>query len=350
MSLPRSATVVALVVGVLMVAVPLAFNLPSKTAGADNVTGAFRSTFAAGSIARAQADIKVVDSTAKQLQSKLIPGLAHTLKMSNPQFGAFVKSHFPDVAAGVALLPKSVPYFDGVVATLAAQRGNFEKADHIPTSYLPVKVVPWLLILPGLLVVVASGLGLAGRGAWPRLAPVVSLAVGVVVVLVLLTASISAKTTALQRFTVAFRPIFTDQGASTTVSYLDTTSKMARQFQDEAVPAVAKQLGLSPSQMAATLRRSYPAVASGVPQLTAQILPRFTALAAKIRPNIGNEKRTDAIPLAKWSARMTFWLFLIVALGLIVAGAAPLVAGRLSGAASKLDLRRAIGNVRPEGD
>jgi hypothetical protein len=336
---------VALAIGVLMVAVPLAFNLPSKTAGADNVTGAFRSTFAAKSIAQAQADIKIVDSTANELQTKLLPGLARTLNMSDPQFGAFVKSNFPDIAAGVALLPKSVPYFDGLVATLASQRGNFEKADHIPTRYLPVKVVPWLLIIPGLLVIVASGLALAGRGAWVRLAPVVSLAVGAVVVLVLLTASISSKTTALQRFTVAFRPIFTDQGASTTVSYLDTTTKMARQFEDEAVPAIAKQLGLSQSQMAATLGRSYPAVASGVPQLTGQILPRFTAIAARIKPNIGNEKKTDAIPLAKWSARMTFWLFLVVAVGLILAGGAPLVARRLARPAARSVGSRASAGV-----
>jgi hypothetical protein len=333
-SLSRTATIVSLIIGASMVVVPFAFNLPSKTGGADNVTGAFRSTFAEKSIAQAQTDIKVVDATAEELQTKLLPGLARTLKLSNTRFAAFVEHSFPDIAAGVALLPKSVPYFDGVVNTLAAQRENFQKSDHIPTSYLPVKTVPWLLIIPGLLVLLASGLALRNGGAWAGLAPLASLAVGLIVVIVLVTASISGKTTALQKFTVAFRPVFTDQGAKTTVSYLDTTTKMARQFQDEAVPAIAKQLGLSQAQMGAALQRDYPAVAAGVPKLTGEILPRFSGIAAKIAPNIDNEKKTDAIPLSAWSARMTFWLFLAVALGLILAGGIPLLAGRRAGVAA----------------
>jgi hypothetical protein len=318
----------ALAIGVVMVVVPLAFNLPGKTAAADKVTGAFRSTFTAESIAQAQADIKVVDATAAELQTKLVPGLARSLNESDAQFVTFMKANFPDIAAGVALLPKSVPYFDSLVARLAEHRTDFEQADAIPTSYLPVKVVPWLMIVPGLLVLVISGLALIKGGTWAKLAPVVSVAVGVIVVAVLVTASIAPKTSALQRFTVAFRPVFTEQGARTTVAYLDATTKMARSFQNDAVPAIAGRLGVSQAQMAATLRRDYPAVATGVPKLTGQILPRFTTIAAKIEPNIDNEKQTDAIPLSQWSARMTFWLFVVVAVGLLLAGAVPMLAAR----------------------
>ena len=64
---------------------------------------------------------------------------------------------------GFATMPKAMAHFQGLVTTMRAEVSDFSKAN----SLLPMGLLPWFFVVPGILLVLIAGamLFLAGRGA-----------------------------------------------------------------------------------------------------------------------------------------------------------------------------------------
>lgn len=338
MVVKRLSLVAVLTIGLILVVFPIASNLFGKTIAVEHVTGDFRSTFTQKSLAQTRADLNGVVAMSDQLQKQTLPALPPALGMSPEQFQSFLGSNFPDVATGVSQLNTILPRFEGLVGGLESQRSNFDKADSIPTGFLPSTIVPYLFLVPGALLVVLAGIGLARVNPHPRekssfVALIAALVVGVVLAGAALGLSVHAKAKAVDDLTAALGPAFTTAGAAQTRTDMDTVQAMADQLQKETLPALAKALKMSDTEFGAFMTKNFPDVAKGVTQLDT-VLPRFQADVTAISDNVSDFHKVSSIPTEGSPTTALFWWFVIPGVVLIVISGAALAARRSANAAA----------------
>jgi hypothetical protein len=150
-----------------------------------------------------------------------------------------------------------------------------------------------------------------------KLALVLVLAVGVFWLVSTFAFGYPAKMQAVDNLTNAFRPAFTDAGIQQSKADIATINSFATDFQTKAVPALAKQLNLTPAQLVAALGAQYPDVGKGVQQLPVS-LPYFNHLVEGLAAQEHNFQQADAIPTKTLPATTVHWLFVI--LGLLTLG------------------------------
>jgi len=327
----RWALAVTFVVGVAMAVGSLTMQLPSKAQGVDNLTNSFRPAFKADALAQTKTDMATVQAMSDELRGKAMPAIAGALKMTPAQLQTFIGQNFPAVAKGVSQLDTVLPYFSNLVNGLDAQAANFHKADAIPTKNLPATTVPYIFLLPGLLLAALSVIGWVLSSAAARRAVWGCTAVGLVLIVAPLILSVPAKAQAVDNLTNAFRPVFTDQGAATTRANMDTVQNMSDELQAKMLPALAGALQMTPAQLQGFIGQNFPAVAKGVSQLNV-ILPRFQGLVKGIEANVGNFKKADAIPTKGTPTTLLHWLFVIPGIVLLLTGAVALFVPWWSGA------------------
>jgi hypothetical protein len=308
-----------LAAGAFWLASTFAYDYPTNTQAVDNLTNSFRPVFTGTGIRQSQSDITTVNQFAAQFQTEAVPALAKQLNMTPDQLVAALNKQYPDVGKGLAQLPTSLPYFNHLVAGLAAQQTNFHQADAIPTKNLPATTVHWLFVILGVLGIGIAVCGLVFRRRFAGVALVVGAVVGAAVVAVSLILSVPSKATAVDHMTDAFRPVFTTQGAQQTRAYLSTVQAMNKQLTAEAVPGLAGMLKVTPQQLAASLKQNSPAVATGLVEMP-QILTRFDGLVTAIELNIKNFQLADAVPTAGTHTTMLEAQLAIPAGVLVLAG------------------------------
>lgn len=321
MTLRKTSLQLVLVIGIVLIAFPFVTNLFSKTNGAEDLTDTFRPVFSDAQVKTASDYIAAVDAMANQLQNKTLPALPPALGMSQDEFNKFLTTNYPDVANGVAQLPTILPRFDALVAGVGSEQSDFEKADAIPTSWLPITVVPWVVLLVGVILTVVAGLGLAAnaKGSLRQggVALVASALVGVVLAFVAIGFNIAAKGRAVDHLTDSLRPFFTTAGAAQTSADMTTVEKMANQLTAKTLPDLAKALKMSDADFHAFLAKNFPKVAAGVDALPT-VLPYFRADIDAISANIDNYNKTDAIPWKFLPTASVFWWLLGPGLALIL--------------------------------
>ena len=309
----RSGLIAVAIIGVVMIAGTLALSLPGKTAGTERLTDAFRPVFTTSSIAQSREDIDAINAMAKEVQPKVLPGLAKDLGMTPKQLQTFIGQEFPEVAKGLGGLEEILPTFNGLVDGLEGQKSNFEKADAIPIHEpisLPATTVPWLLIVPGALVAAFALFGLFRPGDRPWLPFVVAAVVGAALIVLPLALNVPGKTKAVDGLTNAFRPAFTEPGTAQLRTDFDTVQAMDEELEGEMLPALATQLKVSPTQLEELLGKEYPAFAAGLAALP-ESLPRFDGLVGGIEANQANFNDADSIPWASTNTTTLLWLFIV---------------------------------------
>lgn len=322
----RAVAVFALVMGVALVAIPIATNLFSKASAVDDLTGDLRPAFSDAQLAQADTDMTVIEAMATQLTTDAIPALAEQFGSTPEAFAQGLATDYPDVGAGMQQLDAILPYFRQLVDGLRAQQGNFRLADAIPTKDLPATVVPFLFLVPGLVLVSVAGVALVrSRG---RLVVPVALAVAAVLVLAPLVLSVPEKTQAVDDLTNAFRPAFSSEGVATTREYLDTVHAMIDELAGVALPALADGLSMPLPDFQAFLGASFPDVAAGLGSI-GDILGRFDGLVAAVESDATSFHRADSIPTGGTPTTLLHWLFVVPGLLLIAGIGGPTLAGRL---------------------
>ncbi len=326
----RIITVVALVVGVVLVAIPIATNLFSKASAVDDLTDDLRPVFTDEQLTQADADMTAIEAMAAQLGGEAIPALAEQFGATPEAFAEGLATDHPAVGAGMQQLPVILPYFRQIVDGLRAEQGDFHLADAIPTKDLPAIVVPFLFLVPGLVLVAVAGLALVRSR--PRLVLPVALAIGAVLVIAPLVLCVPAKTQAVDDLTDAFRPTFSPEGLATTRQHLDTVHAMVDELVGQALPALAAGLSMPAADFQAFLGEQFPDVATGLGSIDA-ILGRFDGLVAAVESDATSFHRADSIPTSGTDTTLLHWLFEVPALVLLagtggIALATRLAAGR----------------------
>jgi hypothetical protein len=314
----KTALGLILLVGLYWLVSTFALGFPEKTKAVDGLTDDFRPVFADKGLNQSKRDIDTVNKFAAEFQSEAVPALAKQLGVTPEQFVEIVSKQYPDVGAGIRELPTSLPYFNGMVSGLSQEQSNFQKADSIPTSFLPARTVHWLFVVLGVVTIAIAGLGLAKPTRSTAFLGAAA-GLGVAVIGVTLILSVPAKAEAVDGMTNEFRPVFTEKGAAQTRDYLTTVEKMNTELTTEALPGLAKMLKVTPQELGASLGQNFPDVGSGLQQMP-QILARFDDLVTKIEANVANFQKADSIPTTTSPTTKLEGQFLYPSVLLIIAG------------------------------
>ncbi|MDF1595439.1 MAG: hypothetical protein P1T08_05000 [Acidimicrobiia bacterium] len=154
---PRLGSMLALVLGVALVAVPAFLSLPQKAADADQLNENLEPVYTAELVAGAQGALGVVGAMGMELQTAMLPALAQQLEMQPDQLSAFIGENFPAMAGVMANMDTTMGRFQGMVTAFDVNLDNYD-------TLKPVKFVPiiWTMIL--------VGIGIVLFGAWGFLA------------------------------------------------------------------------------------------------------------------------------------------------------------------------------------
>ena len=313
------------VIGAFMFVLPLATNLPGKSAATGNLMTSFRPHMTDAALAQTAADQRTMAAMGQQLNTTMLPALATQLHMTPAQLSAYLTANFPSVGAGLAQFSTILSRFGGLQSTMAAQESNFQQADQIPTGFLPPTSMTALFLIPGGLLMVLGAIGLA-RPRAARAMIALTTAVGVVVVGGLLAVSMSSKTSAADRMTTAFAPVFATQSVQQMRADTNTVEAMATEFSQKTLPAIATALHMTPAQMGTLVTQQFPAVAAGQAQLP-QIVERMATATGLVESNVNNYNQSASIPWSSGSMVTMFWLMMVPGLLVVVAGAGALVFG-----------------------
>ncbi len=154
---PRLGSMLALVLGVALVAVPAFLSLPQKAADADQLNENLEPVYTAELVAGAQGALGVVGAMGAELQTAMLPALAEQLAMQPDQLSGFIGENFPAMAGVMANMDTTMGRFEGMVTAFDVNLDNYD-------TLKPVKFVPiiWTMIL--------VGIGIVLFGAWGFLA------------------------------------------------------------------------------------------------------------------------------------------------------------------------------------
>jgi hypothetical protein len=315
----RIALVAMVVIGAFLVVLPLATNLPAKSSATGDMMAAFRPSMTSTSLAQSATDQRTMSAMGQQVTTAMLPALAAQLHMTPAQLTAYMAANDPAVANGLAQFGTIMPFFSNLEATMQAQQSNFQQADQIPTGFLAPTTMTWLFIVPGGVLLVFGLFGLV-RPRVARRMVAASGAVGVVLVIGLLSVSMFAKATAADQLTGAFAPVFSAQNVQQARTDTNTVAAMATQFAQQAMPSFATALHMTPAQMNELVATRFPAVATGAAQLP-QIVQRMEAATSLIEGNVQNYTQSASIPWSPGSMVLMFW-FMMVSAVLAIAVAA----------------------------
>lgn len=157
----RAAPAALLGVGVLAVALPLAFSLPSRASDARAVGDVARAGLSQKGADTAERIVVVLDRLVTQVDRELVPVVAQRIGKPPASVGRLLAGSFPDTARFLARWPSISA---GPTGKALADKQQSVVDDFAAADRTPVKTLPWLVIAPGiLLTLLAGGLLLAPR-------------------------------------------------------------------------------------------------------------------------------------------------------------------------------------------
>ncbi len=151
----RVGSILAIVLGGLLIVVPLILNLPQKAADADELNDNLRPIYTAELVAGAEQALGMVEAMGTQMQTEMLPALAQQMGMSPDELNQFLGANYPATAAALQALPEALGRFTVFAQTFANNLDNYN-------TLKDVKFVPiiWTIIIGGIVVVLAGGVGL----------------------------------------------------------------------------------------------------------------------------------------------------------------------------------------------
>lgn len=309
----RLAGFVIMAVGVAFVGVALANRLFSVGPAFDDMTVGFRGQMQAANITQLRQDLAAMDAVSEEFSTKVAPAMAQALGMTAQGFSEFMGTRFPAVATGVAALPQIGPQFGAVVDTLDAERTRFASADAIPTTSLPATTVPWAIVIAGIAAVILGAMLLRPGSA----APVLALILGALLIVGPIFLALPRKASHADTMNDHLKPLYTAQLVTQAKGALTTIGAMGTQMQQEMLPAIGTQLGMSAEQLSAFLDAQFPVLSAAMTELPA-MLGRFTATVGVFDENLGNYDTIKSVS------------FVPIVWALIIGGAVVLLFGAMS--------------------
>lgn len=288
----RVVAIVAVVAGVALIVVTLAFSLFGRAAGAERVTDTFRPAMTKQGLTVVRADFETVRAGGTQLLDQAVPTFARDLRMSPAQFNAFLAANFPAVAVAARKIPGYNAYVGGYITRLKNGRKQFEAADSLPGLGLPITATPWLFVGVGALLVLAGAVGLGAAG---RLGTGAILLLGILMIAGPLALSLPSKASDAKKIVIVGRDGLSQQKASLAKQGAGEVDAAVRQINGELVPALAARLKTSPAALGAQLARSFPATAKFLTVWPTTLRAKAFGIAAAQQARVNDFAKADKI-------------------------------------------------------
>lgn len=165
-----------LVIGALFIVMPFAISLPSKASAGQNMLNGFHPLMQPVAVKTAAnyyyqdfvplGSVATGGVQAATESPQLMTALVAQLHMTPVQLQQFMGQNFPALTQLLGSFPQMVPIFEKVppglalfkplIQTMQAQVNNYAKVDSLPNFNL----FTWFFVLPGVLLVLLSAMGL----------------------------------------------------------------------------------------------------------------------------------------------------------------------------------------------
>lgn len=308
--LKRLSAALIILGGLALVVVPYTEHVWSGAGPAKAMITSFTPVMNAPALHVIQTDLRQLSAADQQLTTQTMPALAMQLHLTPAQLQQATVSNFPAVATGMAQLPGILHHFDTYGGLLQSQLANFHEASTIPTSGVPITILPWGFLAVGILAIVIGAAMLFSKGKGPAIA---ALVLGLAVVVGSLALSFPHKAVSADHMITGLRPVMSTQSAAGMGASLGVVGAMISQMEGQMLPYVATQLKMPPAAFNAFLGSQFPAVATALKNMPSTSAT-FAAIHNKIASNISNYDQAAAIP----SMTFLIWLFLGVgAIGIL---------------------------------
>jgi hypothetical protein len=311
--------------GFALIALALVPGLFSVAPKFNELTTNFKPEMKTATLAELRADLNSLGAADQAFSTQAVPTLATALGTTPAQLSATLATQFPATSTGLQAVPTLAAQFNHVLTALTDEQANFNQADSIPTASIAPTVIPWVLVVIGVLLVAC---GVFTRRWW-RVG--VAVVIGALMVATPLALSLPGKATAADSMNTQLSPLFTAKTVASSEQSLSTMEAMSTQLTGQMLPALAQMLNMQPAQFNTYLAANFPALASGLstlPQSMAQFKALVTAFGNSLT-DYNDIKSTQFTPIV-WTILATGGFVLLV--GLL--GAADLTRRRQSVAAS----------------
>ena len=158
-------------------------------------------------------------------------------------------------------MPPAIALVDPVVPALNAHRDEFASVDRIPVGGVSFQVIPWLLLLGG---VVSIGVGVAGVVRPSRLTALAVAGVGGASVVIALACGLPGRFHDVHEIMPVGRAALSQRAADTATRTIQVVGAMVDEVEGPMLTDVAGRLGVSREALDAQVARSYPDVAAGL--------------------------------------------------------------------------------------
>lgn len=138
----------AVVLGVLVVAGTLMFSLVGKSTAADDLNDALKPVYTQELIDQSEQALAVVGAMGAEMETGMLPALAQQMGMTAEQVAAFIGENFPTTATALATMPDTMGRFQALVGTFSSQLDNYNTIKS--TTLAPIA---WMVLIGGALIV-----------------------------------------------------------------------------------------------------------------------------------------------------------------------------------------------------
>lgn len=147
---------VSFALALILIILAFVTGLPGKASSADTMNANLAPVYTQEMIAGASGTLATLQAMGAEMQTKMLPALAQSLHMTQPQLQAFLSTNYPAVSAGLASIPGALTRFGSLVGTFEKRLADYQTLK--PVSFVPII---WIMI-GGLALVVLAAATLTG--------------------------------------------------------------------------------------------------------------------------------------------------------------------------------------------
>jgi len=311
--------VLAIAIGITLVAIPIGYSFFDRTADAERILDRFEFLTRGANPARYLAEAELTRAGSTELVEEALPALGSQADVDITRFRALV--------AARQAIPSARRFSSRYSEQLDAVDEKFASVYDIPVAGLPLTTTPWLFLAGGLAFVIA-GLGTLRSTGWGPLAAIALLgAVALLAPVALGALGKSADAEDVKDF--ASRGL-TPRAASAAQRASSTLDALVSQTRSDLLPLVARRRRMTEAQLNDEVTRRYPTAAAFLAQWP-PIGPRLSRLADAVSASTREFASVKRMPIA-------FPVFVLLGAGLLAAGSA--------GTALFVERRRGAGRDR----
>lgn len=311
--LPSVAACVALASGLVVIGAMASADTFSRADAGEQATDLVRAELSPEGLRRHRLDLELARDAFEELDEAM-PVFAADLRLAPAELDRRIEADYPAVAPILDRQARrdAFDFANGIVTNLERHQEDFEKADGIPVTWLPMTAAPW--------VATAMAVALASTGLWallrPGTVPLAAIAaLGLVAVIAPLAVRFPEKAAAADSLldTLNVTPAIAEH----TRDLLESARAASDEMEDELFSDLAAALDMSSTEFDSHVAERFPAIARGRTELDA-------AFARYERRVSIREAGLTVVPEAKQFPlrAVTWWSVVPGAITAVVAGVA----------------------------